>query len=81
MLHVLDSVNFSQTIVEPSEILVLINREALPPHKKILGNNFPSFGQVTTWSAYGITGFVITPPNRVTVTTSVIDKQGAIAVL
>ena len=45
-------------------IFVSINLESPAPHKKILGNNLPSLGQVTTSSAYGITGFSTSPPNN-----------------
>ena len=54
-------------------MLVIISLESFAPHKNIFGSSFPSFGQITTSSAKGITGLVVLPPNRVTSNCCVID--------
>ena len=45
------SSNCSQMIDVVLAIFVSINLESSAPHKNMLGNNFPSLGQVTTSSA------------------------------
>ena len=64
-----------------SEIPVWIEVKSFAPHKKMFGSSFPSFGQITTSSAKGITGLVTVVPKLTTLKTWVIDWQGATASL